>query len=42
MRQFLPFPRLTTDMAFLIRLFDAGTIINPSIKGNNRDMQEAE
>ena len=34
MYQFLLFPRLTTDMAFPIRLFDAETIINSSIKDN--------
>ena len=36
MYQFLLFPRFTMLMTFPIRLFDAETIINSSIKGNSR------
>jgi len=38
MYQFLLFPRLTMLMAFPIRLFDAETIINSSIKDNSKKM----
>lgn len=37
MYQFLLFPRLTTDMMAPMRLFDAETIINSSIKGNSHE-----
>jgi hypothetical protein len=39
MYQFLLFPRLTMLMAFPIRLFDAETIINSSIKDDSRHMR---
>ncbi|VVC82650.1 hypothetical protein [Sideroxydans sp. CL21] len=31
------FPRLTSDMAFPILLFDAETLINSSIKSNSHE-----